>query len=116
MTGLEWLKQELQRRGCIDRRKPTPAQWIHVEDEMGKVYKNASVSEKTKLEGEVFRSAYDNLDDEDKATIKSIVGRFNTRHTGLKSKELGVHITNFGELAALETLAKLGIWLNAVGR
>ena len=38
--------------GYIDRRKPTPAQWIHVEDQLAKVYNNAPVYEKAKLESQ----------------------------------------------------------------
>ena len=100
--------------GFIDRRKPTPAQWIHVEDQFNKVYNGAAVYEKAKLESEVYRSAYESLDEEDKANIKSIVQRFDLS-SGCHTRKDSVKIKGFGELAVLETCAKLGIWLNAIG-
>ena len=100
--------------GYIDRRKPTPAQWIHVEDQFAKVYNNAPVYEKAKLESEVYRSAYENLDEEDKANIKALVQKFDSGSIA-GSKKNSVKIKGFGELAVLETCAKLGIWLNAIG-
>ena len=100
--------------GYIDRRKPTPAQWIHVEDQLAKVYNNAPVYEKAKLEVEAYRSAYENLAEEDKANIKALVQKFDSGSVA-NTKKTGVKIKGFGELAVLETCAKLGIWLNAIG-
>ena len=100
--------------GYIDRRKPTPAQWIHVEDQFNKVYNNAPVYEKAKLEVEAYRSAYENLAEEDKANIKALVQKFDSGSVA-NTKKTGVKIKGFGELAVLETCAKLGIWLNAIG-
>ena len=100
--------------GYIDRRKPTSAQWIHVEDQLAKVYNNAPVYEKAKLESEVYRSAYENLAEEDKANIKALVQKFDTTSSCHTRKD-SVKIKGFGELAVLETCAKLGIWLNAIG-
>ena len=100
--------------GYIDRRKPTPAQWIHVEDQINKVYDGAPVYEKAKLEVEAYRSAYESLDEEDKANIKNIVQKFDSASVA-NTRKNGVKIKGFGELAVLETCAKLGIWLNAIG-
>lgn len=100
--------------GRIDRRRSMPMRWIHVNEEMAKVYDGAPVYEKAKLESEVYRSAYENLSDEDKANIKSLVQKFDTT-SGCHPRKGSVKIKGFGELAVLETCAKLGIWLNAVG-
>ena len=100
--------------GYIDRRKPTPAQWIHVEDQFNKVYNGAPVYEKAKLEVEVYRSAYEHLDEEDKKVIKSFIDKYNS-HDVAKTRQYGVRIKGFGEIAVLETCAKLGIWLKPIG-
>ena len=100
--------------GSIDRRKPVPVQSIHVEEQIDKVYNGAPFYEKAKLEVEVYRSAYEHLDEEDKKVIKSFVDKFNS-HDVAKSRQYGVRIKGFGEIAVLETCAKLGIWLNAIG-
>lgn len=100
--------------GSIDRRKPVPAQSVHVEEQIDKVYNGASVYEKAKLESEVYRSAYENLAEEDKANIKALVQKFDTTSSCHTRKD-SVKIKGFGELAVLETCAKLGIWLNAIG-
>lgn len=99
--------------GSIDRRKPVPAQFVHVEEQIEKVYNGAPVYEKAKLEVEVYRSAFESLDEEDKKVIKSLVDKYSSKDVA-KTRN-GVRIKGFGELAVLETCAKLGIWLNAIG-
>ena len=100
--------------GYIDRRKPVPAQFVHVEEQIDKVYNGAPVYEKAKLEVEVYRSAYESLDEEDKQVIKKLVDKFESKSVA-KTRNNGVRIKGFGQTAVLETCAKLGIWLNVIG-
>lgn len=100
--------------GYIDRRKPVPAQQIHVEEEIEKVYNGAPVFDKSKLEIEVYRDAYDHLDEEDKKVIKALCDKFESKSVA-KARVNGVRIKGFGQTAVLETCAKLGIWLNVIG-
>ena len=99
--------------GSIDRRVPvTERQTVNA---LYKTYKEhgfnrANIAEATSIEREAFKSALKKLDIDDNIEIRSIVKQI----TGdSNSKTKGYHIHNFGENAALETLAKVGIFLNA---
>ena len=59
------------------------------------------------LEKEAFSKAYDNLAYYDKAMIHSLALK------AVGQNKNGYKIKNFGDAAALELMAKLGIWLNA---
>ena len=98
--------------GRIDRRRPIRAQWIYGEDQIAKVYSGQSVYDHAKLETEAIASAYENLDEADRAVIGGFVKKFDLRN---HNSDNCVSIKGFGKGAILETCAKLGIFLNAVG-
>lgn len=100
--------------GRIDRRIPVKGCNIFVADEIDKVYSGSIVFDRQKLEVESYRSAYDKLDGDDLKAINGFVRKFDrSKHSNNENR---MTIKGFGETGVLETVAKLGIFLNAVGR
>lgn len=97
--------------GYIDRRVPVPAKTITVGMVIGHGYHADEIGQKKTL-NEACTEAYQKLEPADRNMIDSIVGEFDSQcHS---KNKLGKNLKNFGKTSAIELLAKLGIWLNAI--
>ena len=97
--------------GYIDRRVPVPAKTITVGMMIGHGY-SADEIEQKKVLNEACAEAYLKLDEADRNMIDSIINVFDSQcHS---KNKFGRNLKNFGKTSAIELLAKLGIWLNAI--
>lgn len=97
--------------GYIDRRVPVSAKTITVGMVIGRGYRPDEIDQKKALK-EACTNAYVKLDPEDRERIDKIVSEFDAANY-YKYKS-GIPLKNFGKNSAIELLAKLGIWLNAI--
>ena len=95
--------------GHEDRRKTQPAPKVHTNDVIGRIYSETGASEMlpiehTSLESSAFRSAWSGMDPHDKGTLSESRERLINNVSAFGKY-------TFGEVAANQVLARLGIFL-----
>ena len=106
----------MSKYGSVDRRTPVKPLKVSVRNELDRIYPDyLPMDSRDSFELDVFVKAKDRLSEEDREYI--VRQQKKVENTGYMSKcRNSVKIRGFGQLAMLEVLAKLGIFLNAVNR
>lgn len=106
----------MSKYGSVDRRQRVKALKVSVRDEMDRIYPDyLPMDSRDNFELDVFVKAKDRLDEEDREYIVRQQKKVDSNGY-MSRRNNSIKIRGFGQLAMLEVLAKLGIFLNAVNR